>query len=80
MEKAEQIKESDIINGVAALCANFISNSQDLESQLKDWLSTDQGGCIQSIGLRRALLATFLEKKGEPPAPLRKKGPLTNRV
>jgi telomere length regulation protein len=65
VEKAEEIKESDVINGVAALCANFISNSQVLESQLKDWLSTGQGGCIQSIGLRRALLAAFSERKGE---------------
>lgn len=78
MEKAEEIKESDVINGVAAFCANFISNSQVLESQLKDWLSTGQGGCIQSIGLRRALLAAFSERKGEHLLFCKTKRSLTN--
>ncbi|ODM20973.1 hypothetical protein SI65_04026 [Aspergillus cristatus] len=52
------------IGGVATLCSNIISNRQHLESQVVDWLSKGQGGSIQTVGLRRALLAMFADNTG----------------
>ncbi|CAL5868119.1 uncharacterized protein PFLUO_LOCUS2343 [Penicillium psychrofluorescens] len=49
----------EIVNGVAALCAIVIGNRPFLKSQVLDWLSKSQGGSIQTLGLRRALLATL---------------------
>lgn len=55
----------EIVNGVAALCAIVIGNRPFLKSQVLDWLSKSQGGSIQTLGLRRALLATLATQEGE---------------
>jgi len=49
------------IGGVATLCSNITSTRQHLEGQVVDWLSKGQGGSIQTVGLRRALLAMFAD-------------------
>lgn len=49
------------ISGVATLCSSVISNRPRLESQVVDWLSKGQGGSIQTVGLRRALVTTFVD-------------------
>ena len=53
------------IDGVAALCSHIIGNRPYLESQIADWLSKGQGGSIQTVGLRRALVVNFASKNGE---------------
>ncbi|KAG0161002.1 hypothetical protein PDIDSM_8535 [Penicillium digitatum] len=50
------------IKGVAALISAFISSRPDLESQVVEWLSKSHGGSINTLGLRRALLATFIDR------------------
>lgn len=55
----------EIVKGVAALCAAIIGNGPFLKSQILDWLSKSQGGSIQTLGLRRALLATLATQEGE---------------
>ncbi|KOS38627.1 hypothetical protein ACN38_g10540 [Penicillium nordicum] len=54
----QSIAPSEPIRGVAALISTIISSRPDLESQLVEWLSKSQGGSINTLGLRRALLAT----------------------
>lgn len=53
------------IDGVAALFSHIIGNRPYLESQVADWLSKGQGGSIQTVGLRRALIANLASKNGE---------------
>ncbi|KAJ5613259.1 hypothetical protein N7510_006453 [Penicillium lagena] len=55
----------EIVKGVAALCATIIGNRPFLKSQILEWLSKSQGGSIQTLGLRRALLATLANQEGE---------------
>ncbi|OQE46525.1 hypothetical protein PENCOP_c001G04323 [Penicillium coprophilum] len=50
---------SESIEGVAALISAAIPSHSVLESQVLEWLSKSQGGSINTLGLRRALLATF---------------------
>ena len=54
----QPIITSEPIKGVAALISAVVSSRPDLESQVVDWLSNSQGGSINTLGLRRALLAT----------------------
>ena len=56
---------SETIKGVAALCSLLISNRPDLESHVMEWLSKSQGGSISTLGLRRALLASFSSRAGK---------------
>ncbi|KAJ5513647.1 hypothetical protein N7463_003199 [Penicillium fimorum] len=49
---------SESIEGVAALISAVISSHPGLEIQVMEWLSKSQGGSINTLGLRRALLAT----------------------
>ncbi|KAJ5835473.1 hypothetical protein N7447_001499 [Penicillium robsamsonii] len=49
---------SKSIEGVAALISAVISSRPGLEIQVMEWLSKSQGGSINTLGLRRALLAT----------------------
>ena len=58
---------SEKVNGVATLCSMFIGGRPHLEAQIVDWLATGQGGSIQTIGLRRAILANFANNKGMLP-------------
>ncbi|KAL4994686.1 telomere length regulation protein-domain-containing protein [Aspergillus recurvatus] len=51
------------INGVAALCSVLILKRANLESQLVDWLSKGQGGSIQKLSLRRAIIADLAHQK-----------------
>ncbi|KAL4977598.1 telomere length regulation protein-domain-containing protein [Aspergillus desertorum] len=51
------------IDGVTALCSVLISKRANLESQLLEWLSKGKGGSIQSISLRRAIIANLAHKK-----------------
>lgn len=53
------------ISGVATLCSHAIANRPHLESQVAEWLCKGQGGSIQTIGLRRALLVNFSGKNGK---------------
>ncbi|CAI7633893.1 unnamed protein product [Penicillium discolor] len=57
--KGQSIAPSEPIKGVAALISTIISSRPDLESQVVEWLSKSQGGSIGTLGLRRALLATY---------------------
>jgi telomere length regulation protein len=52
------------VSGVAALCSIVVDKRQILQTHLLDWLSKGQGGSVQTIGLRRALLAVFADQKG----------------
>ncbi|KAE8393721.1 telomere length regulation protein-domain-containing protein [Aspergillus alliaceus] len=52
-----------LVSGVATLCSIIIGGRQYIQTQLLDWLSKGQGGSIQTIGLRRALLASFADQK-----------------
>lgn len=56
---------SERINGVATLCSILMGNRPHLESQIADWLAIGQGASIQTIGLRRALLANFAKSRGK---------------
>ncbi|KAL4926004.1 telomere length regulation TEL2 family protein [Aspergillus undulatus] len=51
------------IDGVAALCSVLISKRTTLENQLIDWLSKGQGGSIQTLALRRALIVNLAHQK-----------------
>ncbi|KAJ5550475.1 hypothetical protein N7535_001584 [Penicillium sp. DV-2018c] len=55
----QSIVYAEPIKGVAALCSVIIACQPDLESQVMEWLSKSQGGSITTLGLRRALLASF---------------------
>jgi telomere length regulation protein len=59
-----KINSSQPISDVAALCSVLISKRPNLESQLIDWLSKGQGGSIQKVELRRAIIINFLYRKG----------------
>jgi telomere length regulation protein len=52
------------IDGVAALCSVLISKRAILESQLVDWLSKGQGGSIQTVSLRRAIIVNLAHQEG----------------
>ncbi|KAJ5776655.1 uncharacterized protein N7511_001666 [Penicillium nucicola] len=52
----------ETIKGVAALCSFLISNRPELEIYVMEWLSKSQGGSISTLGLRRALLASFSDR------------------
>ncbi|KAL4882653.1 telomere length regulation protein-domain-containing protein [Aspergillus karnatakaensis] len=52
------------ISGVAALCSILISKRANLEGQLMDWLSSGQGGSIQTVGLRRAIIVNLGHQTG----------------
>jgi telomere length regulation protein len=56
---------NNIITGVAALCKTIIADRPFLKDQVLGWLSKSQGGSIQMIGLRRALLATYSDSAGK---------------
>lgn len=60
----QPITPSEPIKGVARLCSTLVSSKPDLESQIMEWLSTSQGGSITTLGLRRAILATFNNRGG----------------
>jgi len=66
---SEASRESDAskntIAGVAALCKVVIADRPFLKDQILGWLSKSQGGSIQTIGLRRALLATYGDSTGK---------------
>ncbi|KAL4762546.1 telomere length regulation TEL2 family protein [Aspergillus foveolatus] len=51
------------IDGVAALCSVLISKRAILENQLVDWLSNGQGGSIQTVSLRRAIIVNLAHQK-----------------
>ncbi|KAJ5083968.1 hypothetical protein NUU61_008547 [Penicillium alfredii] len=55
----QRTSPSEVIKGVAALCSGVIGDRPFLKIQVMDWLSKSQGGSIQTLGLRRALLATY---------------------
>jgi telomere length regulation protein len=55
---------SEPIDDVAALCSALISKRASLESQLVDWLSDGQGGSIQTVSLRRAIIVNLAHQKG----------------
>jgi telomere length regulation protein len=59
------VGSNGVITGVAALCSAIIGDRPFLKSQVSEWLSKSQGGSIQTIGLRRALLATYNDRNGE---------------
>lgn len=59
------VGSNGVIAGVAALCSAIIGDRPFLKSQVLEWLSKSQGGSIQTIGLRRALLATYNDRNGE---------------
>ncbi|KAJ5089682.1 hypothetical protein N7532_008366 [Penicillium argentinense] len=50
---------NDIITGVATMCSAFLDGRPTLKNQISEWLCKCTGGSIQTIGLRRALLATY---------------------
>ncbi|OQD72946.1 hypothetical protein PENDEC_c018G04184 [Penicillium decumbens] len=56
------VGSNGVIAGVAALCSAIIGDRPFLKSQVLEWLSKSQGGSIQTIGLRRALLATYNDR------------------
>ena len=56
---------NSIITGVAALCKIIIADRPFLKHQVLGWLSKSQGGSIQTIGLCRALLATYSDSAGK---------------
>ncbi|KAJ5190638.1 uncharacterized protein N7498_009623 [Penicillium cinerascens] len=58
-------ESQSVIAGVAALCSAIIGDRPFLKSQISEWLSKSQGGSIQTIGLRRALLATYSDRNDE---------------
>lgn len=61
----QPIAPSEPIKGVATLICTIISSRPDLESQVVEWLSKSQGGSISTLGLRRALLATYSSRGGK---------------
>lgn len=60
---------SRVVGSVAALCSAVFHNNAYLEGQILDWISKGQGGAIQTLGMRRAILATFSSNKGMPQFP-----------
>lgn len=61
----EDPTSSQTIGGIAALCSTILTNRPHLEGQVIDWLSKGQGGSIQTVGLRRALVVNFADRTGE---------------
>jgi telomere length regulation protein len=57
---------NETVRGVATLLSMLIGERSQLEGQIADWLSAGQGGSIHTIGLRRAILANFASRKGNP--------------
>ena len=62
-DKASNTSEK-VISSVAALCSVLISKRPHLQGHLIDWLSKGQGGSINTVGLRRALLAILAQDEG----------------
>ncbi|RAK96370.1 telomere length regulation TEL2 family protein [Aspergillus ibericus CBS 121593] len=52
-----------VISSVAALCSILILKRPHLQAHLIDWLSKGQGGSINTVGLRRALVAIFAQEE-----------------
>lgn len=64
-EDPEQLSTHiEIVSSVAALCSAIIGDRSLLKNQTFEWLSKSQGGSIQTIGLRRALLASCRDSSG----------------
>lgn len=61
----QSIAPSEPIKRVAALISTIISPRPDLESQVIEWLSKSQGGSINTLGVRRAILATSSNRGGK---------------
>lgn len=55
----------DVVKGVSTLCSLIIDDRPFLRSQIMNWLSKSQGGSIQTLGLRRALLASYTKCEGK---------------
>ncbi|KAJ5773876.1 hypothetical protein N7457_008772 [Penicillium paradoxum] len=55
----QSVTPSETIRGVASLCSTLISSQPDLGTHVMEWLAKSQGGSVTTLGLRRALLATF---------------------
>lgn len=53
------------IDGVAALCSVLIPKRDDLEAQLVDWLAKGQGGSVQTLALRRAIIVNLSYRTGK---------------
>ncbi|KAL2830602.1 telomere length regulation protein-domain-containing protein [Aspergillus cavernicola] len=51
------------VDGVASLCSVVISKRTNLQSQMIEWLSKGQGGSIQTVALRRAILVNLAYQK-----------------
>lgn len=62
------ITSSETVKGAAALCSTIVSGRPNLESLIVEWLSKSQGGSITTLGLRRALLATYCNRGGQSPS------------
>lgn len=56
---------NEIITGAATLCSAIIGDRIFLRNQITEWLAKSQGGSIQTVGLRRALSATFTDQSGK---------------
>lgn len=61
------VAPNETITGVATLCSAIIGDRIFLRNQITEWLAKSQGGSIQTVGLRRALLATFTDQAGKFP-------------
>lgn len=68
----QSIAPSEPIKGVAAVISTILSSRPDLESQVVEWLSKSQGGSINTLELRRAILATSSNRGGKFALPKRK--------
>lgn len=55
----------ELVTGVATLCSIILGDRVFLRSQVTEWLEKGQGGSIQTMGLRRALLATYTGDSGK---------------
>lgn len=56
----KEISSDQTVSAVAALCFALVGIRPQLHGQLLNWLSKGQGGSIQTIGLRRALMAMLV--------------------
>jgi telomere length regulation protein len=63
---------TEIISSVAALCSTIIGDRSYLKNQISEWLCKSQGGSIQTIGLRRAILAAYHDSSGKFPRFMRR--------
>jgi telomere length regulation protein len=61
----QAITSSETVKAVAALCTAVVSCRPNLEPLVVEWLSKSQGGSITTLGLRRALLATYSNRSGQ---------------